>query len=570
MPKQKLVEHFYRDWPDANVKETKLALNESNQIVEYAGKRYEARGALTVPVWRLEQKNLNGRIYGRDLAEKVIANNVATVCLADHPKEEGSVKDIMAVAKNPRIMGDIMYADCYFVDDDFAQKVYRIVELGSAVGVSSSAFGDVDASGRVMADGFELERYFDFVLNPSYQVFIDKKVVTGKNVLEFEEGEEEMEIEIEEATKSQDPKTVLKEGVDNSEIQKLREKNIESRIRRMFESARSADTIAEKVSRYKEILEYCAKTEGTDQYVDEVDVALEEIEAETNELQTNYEDMETAVVEVAKQTAEQEVVTEKVKKQVKKVIAEKKVFENGLLAVAEEVVIREDEVKKLKRKMAFAEKFLNDARIREERFQKIVKSLKEENKKKVSESEFSELKAFAESVMEENKKLKESKVKMKIELQEMEGLLKKSIASNKKLKEMRLYDDDEIEIEEEEDSGDDIGSSGEFEPIYMESVPTKKIRFMNEQVLSWYNDKKKLTPGITQIQGDLARCRNMREAYKVFYAQEDLLEVSGKKNRVVESVLDPVHPSKFEETSKASYGISDVSINTIKQRPGWG
>jgi hypothetical protein len=61
----------------------------------------------------------------------------------------------------------------------------------------------------------------------------------------------------------------------------------------------------------------------------------------------------------------------------------------------------------------------------------------------------------------------------------------------------------------------------------------------------------------------------MREAYKVFYAQEDLLESSGKKNRVTESVLEPVHPSRFEETARESYGISDVSINTIKQRPGW-
>lgn len=567
MPKQKLVEHFYRDWPDADVKETKLALNESNQIVEYAGKRYEARGALTVPVWRLEQKNLNGRIYGRDLAEKVIANNLATVCLADHPKEEGSVKDIMAVAKNPRIMGDILYADCYFVDDDFAKKVYRVVELGSAVGVSSSAFGDVDASGRVMADGFELERYFDFVLNPSYQVFIDKSVVNGKNVLEFEEGEEEMDIEIEESVKKEEPKTVLKESTEQAEIQKLREKNIESKIRRMFESAKSAGSIAEKVSKYKEILEYCAKTEGTEQYVDEVDLALEEIEAETNELQANYEDMETAVVEVAKQTVEQEIVTEKVKKQAKKAIAEKAAYEQGFLAVAEEVTIRESEIKKMKKKLAFAEKFLNDAKIREERFQKIIKALKEESAKKIPQSEFTELKAFAESVMEENKKLKESKIKMKIELQEMEGLLKKSISNSKKLKEMRLYDEDDIELDEEE--GDDIDASGEFEPIYMESAPVKKIRFLNEQVLSWYNDKKKLTPGITQIQGDLARCRNMREAYKVFYAQEDLLESSGKRNRVTESVLEPVHPSRFEETARESYGISDVSINTIKQRPGW-
>lgn len=562
--KQKLVEHFYRDWPGAEIKETKLALNESNHIVEYDGKRYEARGAILVPVWRLDQKNLNGRIYGRDLAEKVIANNLATVCLADHPKEEGSVKDIMAVAKNPRIMGDIMYAECYFVDDDFAKKVNRIVELGSAVGVSSSAFGDVDAQGRVMAEGFELERYFDFVLNPSYQVFIDKSVLSGKNVLEFEEGEEEMEIEITESAKQEEPKTVLKENiVDKAETQKLREKNIESRIKRMFESAKSAETVAEKVSKYKEILEYCSKTEGTDKYVDEVDAALEEIEAEANELQSNYEDMETAVVEVAKQTVEQEMVAQESAKKAKKAIAEKAAFEEGLLVVANEVVIQEAEVKKLKKKLAFSEKFLNDAKIRENRFQKIIKSLKEENSTRVPMSEFTELKAFVESVMEENKKLKESKAKVKIELQEMETLLKKSMAANKKLKEMRLYDDDiEVELEEDEE---DISDAG-FAPINMESAgATNRVRFMNEQVQSWFIDKKKTTPGINMIKEDLARCRNMREAYKVFYAQEDLLEERSRKPKMRESVLEPAHPTEFDTTAR----ISEASVEIIKKRPGW-
>ena len=562
--KQKLVEHFYRDWPGTEIQEKKLALNESNHIVEYDGKRYEARGAILVPVWRLDQKNLNGRIYGRDLAEKVIASNLATVCLADHPKEEGSVRDIMAVAKNPRIMGDIMYAECYFVDDDFAKKVNKVVELGSAVGVSSSAFGDVDAQGRVMSEGFELERYFDFVLNPSYQVFIDKSVLTGKNVLEFEEGEEEMEIEITESAKQGEPKTVLKESmVDKTETQKLREKNIESRIKRMFESAKSADTIAEKVSKYKEILEYCAKTEGTDQYVDEVDAALEEIESEANELQANYEDMETAVVEVAKQTVEQEMLVQETKKIAKKAMAEKKAFEEGLLMVANEVSIQESEVKKLKKKLAFAEKFLNDAKIRETRFQKIIKALKEENKIRIPLTEFTELKAFVESVMEENKKLKESKAKVKIELQEMETLLKKSMAANRKLKEMRLYDDDdELELEEDED---DLGDTG-FAPINMESTKgTNKVRFMNEQVQSWFLDKKKATPGIDMIKEDLARCRNMREAYKVFYAQEDLLEEKSRKPKVRESVLTPAHPKDFSTGTS----VSDVSVDMIRQRPGW-
>ena len=216
----------------------------------------------------------------------------------------------------------------------------------------------------------------------------------------------------------------------------------------------------------------------------------------------------------------------------------------------------------MKKKLAFAEKFLNDAKIRETRFQKIIKSLKEENKTRIPLTEFTELKAFVESVMEENKKLKESKAKVKIELQEMETLLKKSMAANRKLKEMRLYDDDELELEEDED---DLGDTG-FAPINMESTKgTNKVRFMNEQVQSWFLDKKKATPGIDMIKEDLARCRNMREAYKVFYAQEDLLEEKSRKPKVRESVLTTAHPKDFSTGTS----VSDVSVDIIRQRPGW-
>lgn len=47
-----------------------------------------------------------------------------------------------------------------------------MLQAGGDVGLSSSGFGDFEADGKTVdPDSFELERYFDWVLEPSYSVF---------------------------------------------------------------------------------------------------------------------------------------------------------------------------------------------------------------------------------------------------------------------------------------------------------------------------------------------------------------------------------------------------------------
>ena len=41
------------------------------KIVEANGKKYNVREGFEVPVWRLDKKNLNNRVYSRRLGEKV-------------------------------------------------------------------------------------------------------------------------------------------------------------------------------------------------------------------------------------------------------------------------------------------------------------------------------------------------------------------------------------------------------------------------------------------------------------------------------------------------------------------
>lgn len=175
MAKQHLVENFSKDWGEPlNIKQ--LALNESEKIVEANGKKYNVNNGYEVPVWRLDKKNLNERVYSKSLGESVVRNNksLVTANLADHPEgdSDGSVKDILAISKNPHIRGDILYVDSYPVDEAFEKKLAKMVEHGAGLGVSSSCYGDVDSEGFVVEEGFEVVRFFDFVNSPSYEVFI--------------------------------------------------------------------------------------------------------------------------------------------------------------------------------------------------------------------------------------------------------------------------------------------------------------------------------------------------------------------------------------------------------------
>ena len=184
--RQRLVEVFNRDWTEetAPIFEKKI---EDKTIVEAAGKSYSSVGGTyyEVPVWRLDKKNLNNRVYTSTLAKKLIKENKVTVALKDHPNadEDGSVDRIVAVGKNHHIREGVLYADCYFVDDDFRKKVENILEHGGNIGLSSSGDGSVDDEGYVLEEDYALQRYFDFVLTPSYEVYLTKESV--KSPIQF-------------------------------------------------------------------------------------------------------------------------------------------------------------------------------------------------------------------------------------------------------------------------------------------------------------------------------------------------------------------------------------------------
>ncbi len=128
------------------------------------------------PVWHLDTVNLNGRVYGTELAKRIVAENQVTgVCDGHDPDYHFEFKNFVAVAKNPTIEDGFLYVDIYMVDQAFAQNLEKMHALGLPIGVSSCGYGETDQYGNVVAATYELIRYMDFVTSPAGLVYATPK-----------------------------------------------------------------------------------------------------------------------------------------------------------------------------------------------------------------------------------------------------------------------------------------------------------------------------------------------------------------------------------------------------------
>jgi len=172
MAKERLIEQSIVPSTYAKI----LPLNESNNKVLIEGTEKQVLEAWEFPVWRLESRNKNNRVYTRKLGEKVVKENKWSYGLLNHPDDDGDVEKIWAIEKDPHIKKinneEYLMANVYLVGQHGKGLVKDILSVpGAGIGLSSSGFGEVLNSGEVDESTYELERYFDFVLNPSYDVW---------------------------------------------------------------------------------------------------------------------------------------------------------------------------------------------------------------------------------------------------------------------------------------------------------------------------------------------------------------------------------------------------------------
>lgn len=144
----------------------------------------------TAPVWKLDQLNLNGRVYSTELAKRIVAQNAVTgSCDGHDPDFHAEYQNYKAVSKNPSIKDGQLWVDIYIVDEDYARLLDKLVAQGMAIGVSSVGYGETDQDGVINAQTYELVRYLDFVTYPAGQVYAIKKNGSAGDSDEDEKGE---------------------------------------------------------------------------------------------------------------------------------------------------------------------------------------------------------------------------------------------------------------------------------------------------------------------------------------------------------------------------------------------
>ena len=127
-----------------------------------------------IPVARYDVKNLNNRIYPKDLWLNIMNNQRDNWCglcgLADHPDGDlpGLFRDQSVVWHDMEVGDDgYVYGYCSFVGP-YGHLAQEILEHGGRVGTSSSGFGDVDPITKIVdPTTYQVERLADLVLNPS-------------------------------------------------------------------------------------------------------------------------------------------------------------------------------------------------------------------------------------------------------------------------------------------------------------------------------------------------------------------------------------------------------------------
>lgn len=184
------------------INKVKKTLNESkidSKMQEEILKNLKEAGANVddVEIWQFpvskindaQHKNLNGRVYNKQLWENVVDKQSdiwkGGTGLANHPAddEDGDFMNQSIVWLDGFIGDDgIVYGIGTFVGEGGA-LARQIINVGGRIGFSTSGYGDFLSDGfTVDPDTYEIERFADLVLNPSQGVYGDHadKIVNNK------------------------------------------------------------------------------------------------------------------------------------------------------------------------------------------------------------------------------------------------------------------------------------------------------------------------------------------------------------------------------------------------------
>lgn len=320
MSKQLFKESFQFTFDQVEVLEEKTILQEKS-----GDKKFSCFAVLKrVPVSRFT-KNKNGRIYPKALWELLRKDGVAegTLCLADHPADDGSVKNIVGIWKNLQLDNNMVYGDLWLLEGGlgFGVLFFNVIKAGGKCGLSSVGYGELDYDQvTVIPESYELVRLGDWVIDPSQSVFATFENL-GDTVMEAtEQVEEKAELKEENiipadtniiTEKTEEPLKEAplpdslkeqKEDIKMSETNKIQEAHFRNHVKTLIREATKNPNLVEGQQTlqdlYKTIPAECADLKES------VEVKLEELaaklEEQVKEAKTKIEENKVSSVEMKK------------------------------------------------------------------------------------------------------------------------------------------------------------------------------------------------------------------------------------------------------------------------------
>lgn len=421
------------------------------------------------------------------------------------------------------------------------QLAKEILEAGGDIGLSSSAYGDIDEkSKQIMLEGFEVERYADWVDSPSYEVF-----ATGEGKLDIEKKttvEEQKKTELIEdkstnitnTDKKTKEKTIMAEKKETG--LSIEEKNLKIGVSNLFKEVDNMDSPRKKLVGLAEIIEYCNGEEFAQEYTEKAQTQIDTISEDLHKLAEKSKTQETELKSLQEGKEDSD-------KSIEELTTELTELKVTMTEVTE--------------KYDVATGLLDDLKERENKLKEMLDVALAEKNGMVTASEYKELQLYVESIEEDLKKLKESNLEYR-----------KRLKKNAKKKDEDLNDElinslDEDETEDgKEDIKEDAKDTGK-EEIEEDDDGSYHFKWDNVDVQHYYEDLLEQNPNVEKIKEEILSKRTLMEAQKAYLNLKDLVEDIPRPFR------KHVRDMKIEENADVRKKVAENSNFGNMLRPGW-
>lgn len=555
-----------------------IEIFEKTQFIESTeGDKFKARAVIrNVPTSKFTE-NLNGRIYPKELDEKLIKEKVAegTLSLADHPEDEGSIKNICGVWHNARLGEKFSFGDWYLVGE-FGDLIKETIEAGGKIGVSRVGFGEFLEDGKtVNKKSYVLERWGDAVISPSQEVFatfenIQESLPIENKITNNKENKEDL---------SESSKIIQRKKEEVKNMEKYDKLNHRGQIKEAIRVASSMENLSEAIGKLTalevdpEMTDLQEKVQSTVSSLEKklegqrvkANEELEEVKKQLKEMSDKYNRAKSIVEKIGLDESInidelQETVgglQEKVKvlesnnEEMKKdldVVGE--LFEDENIKkleitnpsefkdLAEDTIKRDEDITFLKEEMEKYQSYLSEAEIaikeREEKLAELGFKFDEEDDKEKEDDKEDEKKEMEDD--DEKKEMKKKEEGKKAEKEEEEGEEKEEEEEEEDKEEMKEETIEEYKFQYNH------GEQRALRNNDTQKIEEKKEVKVNEskEVQLFVEREVRKNPAYKDIEDELLKSKDLKEAIKKLDSFEEKKEEPVEVKESIASRIQPV------------------------------